>query len=393
MYFLHRLRLPLCLLLSFVLLGCNDPGSEARPAMATLHVDVLNLEPTTLRLTNELPGRIAAYNQAEVRPQVTGILKSRLYTEGSLVKEGDVLYQIDPTTYQSNVNSAKAQLKKAIATRDTAKKNEVRYKELLRKKLTSQQDYDDAESAYLEAQANVAVYQAALDYANIELSYTQIKAPISGQAGISTVSEGSLLTAEQSSYLTTITQTDNVYIDMQQSSLEIYKIKQDFSNLLKDGAVIPVTVTLEDGSAYDQVGHLEFSNTLVSDSTGTITLRAIIPNPNRALLPGMYVRAHISMPEAREYLVVPQSAVVRSQSGAPSVFVVNADNKTEKKAVVLGNEVDNSWIVKEGLSQGDNVVISNIINMKNDIDVIVDSQTSATTSTANTPSQTENSKG
>lgn len=393
MYFLHRLRLPLCLLLSFVLLGCNDPGSEARPAMATLHVDVLNLEPTTLRLTNELPGRIAAYNQAEVRPQVTGILKSRLYTEGSLVKEGDVLYQIDPTTYQSNVNSAKAQLKKAIATRDTAKKNEVRYKELLRKKLTSQQDYDDAESAYLEAQANVAVYQAALDYANIELSYTQIKAPISGQAGISTVSEGSLLTAEQSSYLTTITQTDNVYIDMQQSSLEIYKIKQDFSNLLKDGAVIPVTVTLEDGSAYDQVGHLEFSNTLVSGSTGTITLRAIIPNPNRALLPGMYVRAHISMPEAREYLVVPQSAVVRSQSGAPSVFVVNADNKTEKKAVVLGNEVDNSWIVKEGLSQGDNVVISNIINMKNDIDVIVDSQTSATTSTANTPSQTENSKG
>lgn len=393
MYFLNRLRLPLCLLLSFVLLGCNDLGSEARPAMAPLHVDVLNLEPTTLRLTNELPGRIAAYNQAEVRPQVTGILKSRLYTEGSLVKEGDVLYQIDPTTYQSNVNSAKAQLKKAIATRDTAKKSEIRYKELLRKKLTSQQDYDDAEAAYLEAQANVAVYQAALDYANIELSYTQIKAPISGQAGISTVSEGSLLTAEQSSYLTTITQTDNVYIDMQQSSVEIYKIKQDFSNLLKDGAVIPVTVTLEDGSAYDQVGHLEFSNTLVSDSTGTITLRAIIPNPNRALLPGMYVRAHISMPEAREYLVVPQSAVVRSQSGAPSVFVVNADNKTEKKAVVLGNEVDNGWIVKEGLSQGDHVVISNIINMKNDIDVIVDSQTSATTSTTNTTPQTESNKG
>ncbi|WP_417880558.1 efflux RND transporter periplasmic adaptor subunit [Vibrio sp.] len=393
MYSLNRLRLPLCLLLSFVLFGCNDPSSEARPAMAPLHVDVLNLEPTTLRLTNELPGRIAAYNQAEVRPQVTGILKSRLYTEGSLVKKGDVLYQIDPITYQSNVNSAKAQLKKAIATRDTAKKSEVRYKELLRKKLTSQQDYDDAEAAYLEAQANVAVYQAALDYANIELSYTQIKAPISGQAGISTVSEGSLLIAEQSSYLTTITQTDNVYIDMQQSSVEIYKIKQDFSNLLKDGAVIPVTVTLEDGSAYDQVGHLEFSNTLVSDSTGTITLRAIIPNPNRALLPGMYVRAHISMPEAREYLVVPQSAVVRSQSGAPSVFVVNSDNKTEKKAVVLGNEVDNGWIVKEGLSQGDHVVISNIINMKNDIDVIVDSQTSSTTSTTNTTPQTESNKG
>ncbi|GLR05933.1 MexE family multidrug efflux RND transporter periplasmic adaptor subunit [Vibrio hyugaensis] len=348
---------------------------EQRPAPGPLHVDVLDLTPTTLRLTTELPGRIAAFKQAEVRPQVTGILKSRLYKEGSQVEAGDVLYEIDPTTYQSNVNSAQAQLAKALTSEDTARKTTVRYQELLKKKLTSQQNFDDADAAYKEAQAEVAIRQAELDYANVELSYTKIKAPISGQAGLSLVSEGSLLTAEQSSYLTTIVQTANVYVDMQQSSLAITKIKKEFSTFTDKNAEIPVTITLEDGSAYNEAGHLEFSNTLVSDSTGTVTLRAIIPNPDNTLLAGMYVRAHISMPEARGYLVVPQSAVVRSQSGEPSVFVVNQDNKAVKKSVVLGNEVGNGWVVKEGLSSGEQVVITNIINMKNDVAVVVDSST------------------
>lgn len=165
---------------------------------------------------------------------------------------------------------------------------------------------------------------------------------------------------------------------MQQSSLAITKIRKEFATFTDKNAEIPVTITLEDGSAYDEVGHLEFSDTLVSDSTGTVTLRAIIPNPDNTLLAGMYVRAHISMPEARGYLVVPQSAVVRSQSGDPSVFVVNQDNKTAKKPVVLGNEVGNGWVVKEGLSSGEQVVITNIINMKNDVAVVVDSSTDST---------------
>ncbi|GEM78904.1 efflux RND transporter periplasmic adaptor subunit [Vibrio superstes] len=376
MYLPHALRLPLGLLLSSsLLLGCGEQAMEQRPVSGPIHVDVLDLTPTTLRLTTELPGRITAFKQAEVRPQVTGILKSRLYKEGSQVEAGDVLYEIDSTTYQSNVNSAQAQLAKALTSEDATQKTALRYKELIRKKLASQQDYDDANALYKEAQAEVAIRQAELDYANIELSYTKIKAPISGQAGLSLVSEGSLLTSEQSSYLTTIIQTANVYVDMQQSSLAITKIKKEFAHFTDKNAEIPVTITLEDGSAYDETGHLEFSDTQVSGSTGTVTLRAIIPNPDNTLLAGMYVRAHISMPEARGYLVVPQSAVVRSQSGEPSVFVVNQDSNVEKKPVVLGNEVNNGWVVKEGLSSGEKVVISNILNMKNGVEVVVDSST------------------
>ncbi|GDY25997.1 MexE family multidrug efflux RND transporter periplasmic adaptor subunit [Agarivorans sp. Toyoura001] len=368
----------MCFLLSFTILGCGENIPNQRPEAGPAHVDVLKLTPTTLRLTTELPGRITAFKQAEVRPQVTGILKSRLYVEGSQVETGDVLYQIDPTVYQSNVNSAQAQLAKALTSEETARKTAIRYQELLKKKLTSQQLYDDADAAYKEAQAEVAIRQAALDYANIELSYTQIKAPISGQVGLSQVSEGSLLTAEQSSYLTTVIQTSNVYVDMQQSSLSIHKLKQDFSDFKDKREEIPVSITLEDGSAYEQIGHLEFADTQVSGSTGTVTLRAIIPNSNNTLLAGMYVRAHISMPEARDYLVVPQSAVVRSQSGEPSVFVVGQDNKTVKKSVELGNEVGNGWVVKQGLASGDLVVINNILNMRNNIDVVVDSTSLST---------------
>lgn len=385
MYFFTPLRLFSCFLLSFTLIGCGEQSGEQRPPAGPVHVDVLTLAPQNLRLTTELPGRITAFKQAEVRPQVTGILQTRLYKEGSQVKAGDVMYQIDPTTYQSNVNSAKAQLKKAVTTRDTAKKTAVRYKELLKKNLTSQQNYDDAQAAYLEAEAEVGISQAALDFANIELSYTKIEAPISGQAGISLVSEGSLLTAQQSTYLTTVTQTSEVYVDMQQSSVDMYKIKQDFADFMDKDADIPVSIQLEDGSPYNQVGHLEFSDTLVSNSTGTVTLRAIIPNPNNDLLSGMYVRAFISMPEARDYLVVPQSAVVRSQSGEPSLYIVNKENKVEKRSVVLGNEIDNGWVVKEGIQEGEQVVLNNLLNMKNDVSVVIDSTTENATPDNNTP--------
>ncbi|MGB0942154.1 MAG: efflux RND transporter periplasmic adaptor subunit [Marinomonas sp.] len=372
----NSLKRSLCLFLfSTLLLGCNDKAIEQRPMVSQFHVDILNLTPTKLRLTTELPGRITAEKQAEVRPQVTGILKRRLYKEGSQVEMGDVLYEIDSTVYESNVNSAKAQLAKALTSEETSRKTRVRYQELLNKKLTSQQSFDDADAVYKEAQAEVAIRQAELDYAKLELSYTKIKAPISGQAGLSQVSEGSLLTAEQSTYLTTIVQTSNVYVDMQQSSLAITKIRKEFATVTDRTLKIPVSITLEDGSSYDEMGYLAFLDTLVSDSTGTVTLRAIIPNPDNILLAGMYVRAHISMPEARGYLIIPQSAVVRSQSGEPSVFVVNQDNKAMKTPVALGDEVDNGWVVKDGLSSGEQVVITNIINMKNDVAVVIDSGT------------------
>ncbi|WOT06638.1 efflux RND transporter periplasmic adaptor subunit [Shewanella youngdeokensis] len=388
MSFVNTLKYQLLLFLPLGLLGCGEQTIGAGKPKASLHVDTLTLEYSNIRLTSELPGRITAFKEAEVRPQITGIVQSRLYQEGSFVEAGDVLFQIDPTSYQSTVNSAKAQLKKALANEVTSKKSADRYVKLMKQKLTSQEQVDDANSSYLQAKAEVAIRQAELDYANIELSYTQIKAPISGQAGFSLVSDGSLLTSGQSDYITTIIQTDNVYIDMKKSSVSLYKLKQEFFSVRGKKHIVPVLITLEDGTAYEHEGHLEFVDTQVEGSTGTVTLRAIIPNPDNTLLAGMYVRAHISAPEARDYLIVPQSAVVRSQSGDSYVFVVNGDSQAVKKAVELGNEVGNGWVVKTGLSVGDKVVINNLMNLKNNLKVVVDSD--KTTSQINSAQASQN---
>ncbi|WP_025562405.1 efflux RND transporter periplasmic adaptor subunit [Psychromonas sp. SP041] len=375
MFFVNALKYSLPLLFTLSILGCGNQTNSDKKVESIIHVDVSPLTYSTLRLSTELPGRITAFKEAEVRPQITGIVKSRLYQEGSDVEAGQVLFQIDDTSYQSTVNSEDAQLKKALTSEKNAKKEMLRYAQLVKKKLSSQQVYDEAESTYLQAKAEVAIRQAALDYANIELSYTKIKAPISGKAGFSLVSEGSLLTSSQSDYITTIIQTDNVYIDMQQSAIAFYKIQQEFKNATDESPVVPVTITLGDGTIYNQIGQLEFTDTQTNGSTGTLALRAIIPNPDNSLLAGMYVRAHISMPEARDYIVISQSIVVRSQSGQPSVFVVDDNNKVVKKSITLGNEVGNKWVVKEGLTVGDKVVINNLSKIKNGLTVIVDNAT------------------
>jgi len=381
MFFTREVKYSLLLLLlPLGLLGCSEQTEPDKRPVQSVHVDTTTLAYSTLRLSTELPGRIIAFKEAEVRPQITGIVKSRLYEEGSHVEAGQVLFQIDDTSYQSSVNSAKAQLKKALASETSTRKEAQRYAELLKKKLSSQQLYDQAESDYLQAKAEVALRQAELDNANIQLSYTQIKAPISGQAGFSEVSEGSLLTASQSTFLTTIIQSDNVYVDMQQSALSLYKLQQEFKNSATEKAIVPVSITLEDGTLYEHKGQLAFMSNQTDGSTGTVTLRAIFPNPEHSLLAGMYVRSHVYMPEARDYLVVPQSSVVRSQSGVPSVFIVDENNKTVKKSIELGNEVGNTWVVKAGLNVDDKVVLNNLNKMKNDLTVIIDSETQSATS-------------
>ncbi|WP_417698138.1 efflux RND transporter periplasmic adaptor subunit [Psychromonas sp.] len=377
MTFANAIKYPLLLSLSLSLLGCGDQTPSNQKAAAEIHVDTLTVDYINLRLSSELPGRVTAFKEAEVRPQITGIVKSRLYEEGSSVEEGDTLFLIDPTTYQSTVNSASAELKKAQSSERNAKKELDRYAELLKKKLSSQQLYDQAEATYLEAKAETAISQAALDYANIELSYTKIKAPISGQAGFSNVSEGSLLTSGQTDYLTSIIQTDNVYVDMQQSAVNLYKLKRQFKGVPTTKPVVPVTLTLEDGTTYEQQGTLGFVDTQVEGSTGTVTLRAVFPNPDGELLAGMYVRAHIAYPEARDYLVVPQNAVVRSQSGAPSVYIVNEDNVVEKKNLELSNEIGNNWVVEKGLEAGDRIITNNLTNIKSKVTVVVDSNTTS----------------
>lgn len=371
---LHKsFKYGLSVLLPLILIGCSKPTDLPQAQAPALHVDTLTLTASNIRLTNQLPARVSAIKEAQVRPQITGILESRLFNEGDQVKKGDVLYQIDDTTYQATVNSAKAQLEKSLAAQSTTKKVEERYRDLLTKELISQQTYDDAHSAYLQAKADVAISKAALDAAEIELSYTKIKAPISGTVGMSEVSEGSLLTSGQSSYLTTIIQSDHVYIDMQQSSVSLYKLKKAFSDKTDERPSIPVSVTLEDGTQYSEQGYLEFSDAQVNASTGSVTLRAIMPNTNRLLLPGMFVQATIAMPEAKEYLVLPQSSIVRTQSGSPTVYVVNENGITERKEIVLGNEVNNGWIVEGGLQAGEKVIISNLLKVKSEQSVVIDS--------------------
>lgn len=363
--------------LTFLLAGCGEQAGQAPREMGPTHVDTQTVTSSKIRLTSELPGRISAFNEAEVRPQVGGIIQKRLFKEGAYVNAGDVLYQIDPTTYQASVNSSKAQLQKAISDQQSAQKSFDRYSELLEQKLTSQQDYDDAYSENQQAIASVAIYQAELDNDNIQLSYTQIKAPISGRIGLSQVSEGALVTAEQSSYLTEIIQSDQVYIDMTQSSVALYTERQEFQDLFKKGMekpAIPVKIILEDGSEYGQAGYLEFADAQVNNTTGSVTLRALIPNANHSLLPGMFVRAFVSSPQEKDYIVLPQSTVIRTQSGEPYVFIVNDKNMTEKKMLQLGNEVNDGWVVKEGLNVGDKVVISNLSSVKQDQEVVVDSE-------------------
>jgi membrane fusion protein (multidrug efflux system) len=368
------------------LFGCDNATQTEQRQEQVVHVDTIELGYSTIRLSNELPGRITAFKEAEVRPQITGIVQSRLYTEGSYVKAGQTLFQIDPTSYQSTVNSAKAELKKSLADLQTTEKEMLRYKKLLAQKLSSQQLFDQAESSYLQAKAEVAVQQAALDYANIQLSYTTIKAPIAGQAGFSQVSEGSLLTSSQSDYITTIIQSDQVYVDMKQSAVSLYKLRQQFKSELAEKPVVPVSLVLEDGTTYEHQGKLEITDTQVEGSTGTVTLRALIPNPENSLLPGMYVRAYIAYPQARDYIVIPQSVVVRTQSGSPYVYTVNQDNIVERKEITLGNEVGNQWVVESGVNIGDKVITNNLTKIKSKQSVIIDSNQPSNESTTNTTS-------
>jgi len=384
----RAIKYALLTLLTASLFGCGDAAQVEQRQPQAVHVDTLELGYSTIRLSNELPGRITAFKEAEVRPQITGIVKNRLYTEGSYVKAGQVLFQIDPTSYQSTVNSANAELKKSLASLQTTEKEMLRYKKLLAQKLSSQQLFDQAESTYLQAKAEVAVQQAALDYANIQLSYTKIKAPIAGQAGFSEVSEGSLLTSSQTDYITTIIQSDQVYVDMKQSALTLYKLKQQFKDVITNKPVVPVSVVLEDGTNYEHEGTLEITDTQVEGSTGTVTLRALIPNPENILLPGMYVRAHIAYPQARDYIVIPQSIVVRTQSGRPYVYAVNQDNIVERKDITLGNEVGNQWVVEQGLNAGDKVITNNLTKVKSKQTVVIDSNQASNESAKNSTSPT-----
>lgn len=311
-------------------------------------------------LNTELPGRTRASQSAEVRPQVSGILQQRLFTEGATVKAGQPLYQIDSRTLEAAVKSAEAALARARASAQTARTNAACNTELVKIDAISRQVFDESQAQVAQSGADVAVAQAALDNAQINLQYSRIVAPISGQIYLSVVMPGSLVTANQAQTLTTISQLDPIHVDITQSSSELLELRRQwkagtFGKVDPSGA--PVRLSIADGSAYPHPRKLQFTGITVGQSTGAIILRAVFPNPERLLMPGMYVRARLATGNADEAIVLPQQALQRDPAGNPSVQLVNADSKIEKRPIRLGQALGAQWLVLDGLKAGERAMV------------------------------------
>ncbi|NJC87119.1 MAG: efflux RND transporter periplasmic adaptor subunit [Desulfuromonas sp.] len=349
---------------SLLLGGCNKQGSAPAPAPAAPpEVGVLTIQPQRAVLTTELPGRVAPHLVAEVRPQVGGIIQQRLFTEGSDVKAGQVLYQIDPAIYRAAFASARAALSRAEANLVPARLKAERFRELVTIKAVSQQDFDDASAALLQAEADVESARAAVENARINLDYTSVKAPISGRIGRSSVTTGALVKASQDATLATIQQLDPVYVDVTQSTADLLRLRQSLaSGLLKNGGTnqAQVRLLLEDGTAYAQAGTLKFSEVTVDQSTGSVTLRNLFPNPEQLLLPGMFVRAVLEEGVDEQAILVPQRGVTRNPAGNAMAMVVGNEEKVEPRMIKVARTVGDSWLVSEGLKAGDRVILEGI---------------------------------
>ncbi len=360
--------------MALLVAGCNEQKSGQNNAPAVKpEVSAIVLHPQSVAITAELPGRTAAYLTADVRPQVGGIIRSRNFKEGSEVKQGDILYEIDSRPYQASFDSAVAALQKAQGALPSAQAKLDRYKGLSQQNAVSQQDFDDANSALLQAKADVASAQASLETARINLDYTKIRAPIDGRVDASTVTVGALVTADQTTALTTINKLDPMNVDVTQSSTNLLKFRRavDEGRLKTSGDNVAVHLTLEDGSTYKETGKFQFANATVAETVGTISVRVIFPNPDRTLLPGMYVRANIEEGVAPNSFLVPQRAVTRNTKGEPTAMFVTPEGKVQARTLVVQRSYGNSWLVSEGLKDGDRVIIEGGQRVKDGQDVNV----------------------
>lgn len=346
---------------SLALTGCDDKqdqqGGQQMP-----EVGVVTLKTEPLQITTELPGRTVAYRIAEVRPQVSGIILKRNFVEGSDIEAGVSLYQIDPATYQATYDSAKGDLAKAQAAANIAELTVKRYQKLLGTQYISKQEYDQALADAQQATAAVVAAKAAVETARINLAYTKVTSPISGRIGKSSVTEGALVQNGQASALATVQQLDPIYVDVTQSSNDFLRLKQELANgsLKQENGKAKVDLVTSDGIKFPQSGTLEFSDVTVDQSTGSITLRAIFPNPDHTLLPGMFVRARLQEGTKPTALLVPQQGVTRTPRGDATVLVVGADNKVETRQIVASQAIGNKWLVTDGLKAGDRVVVSGL---------------------------------
>ncbi|WP_428981244.1 efflux RND transporter periplasmic adaptor subunit [Methylopila turkensis] len=329
-------------------------------------MSVVTLAARSVALTAELPGRVSASLVSEVRPQVAGLIRERIFREGSEVKAGDPLYQIDPSSYQATYDSAVAAEQKAEAAVPSAQAKVERYQLLSKSNAVSKQDVDDAVATLAQAKADVAAAKAEVATAKINLDYTTIRAPISGRADASSLTPGALVTASQDTALTTIRTLDPVNVDVIQSSTNLLRFREAIrTGLLKfEGPNVAVKLILEDGSTYAQTGKLAFAEANVDTTTGTFTVRATFPNPDRLLVPGMYARAVIEEGVAENSILVTQQAVARNTKGEPTAKVVNTEGKVEERALKVRRSVGNSWLVEDGLRAGERVIVEGAQNVR-----------------------------
>ncbi|MDV6326786.1 efflux RND transporter periplasmic adaptor subunit [Idiomarina sp. PL1-037] len=366
------------LLLTGALSACSDQQQQQQGQQQAAQVDVITVTPESISLSTDLPGRTAAYRVAQVRPQVSGVLLERTFEEGAFVEKGQQLYQIDPAVYEAELASAEAEVESAKAVLRSSELRYKRFQELLEENAVSQDEFDSAEATFYQNKAAVSVAEAKLKNASINLEYTKVNAPINGVIGRSNFTEGALLTASQPEPLVTINQLDPIYVDINQSSKQFMKLQAD----IKSGRIqanekgnAPVRLKLN-GLDYDQKGELLFSEVSVDEDTGAILLRAEFPNPDNTLYPGMFVRAEVSEGTINSAIKVPQKAVTRDPRGRPYVMLVNDDKKIEQRMITTERAVGSSWLVSEGLKEGDTVVTSGLQKIRPGASVTIDSSNS-----------------
>lgn len=361
---------------SLALVGCSKDPKDAQQAgaaqqMPPTEVGVLVAQPQSVEQSVELSGRTTAFEISEVRPQTSGVVLKRLFTEGSYVREGQALYEIDSRTNRASLDSSRAALTRQQAQLNVLRVKEGRYRQLVGSNAISKQEYDDIVAQVKLAEADVAATQAEVRNAEINLGYSTVRAPISGQTNRSTVTAGALVTANQAEPLVTIQRLDPIYVDINQSSAELLRLRQQLSQgSLNSSNNTKVKLKLEDGSYYPVEGRLAFSDASVNPETGTVTLRAVFPNSNHLLLPGMFATAQIVQGVIPNAILIPQAAISRTPTGQAMAMIVNAKGIVEQRPVTTVGTQGSNWIVTEGLQTGDKVIVGGVAKVKPDQQVV-----------------------
>jgi len=376
-----------------LLAGCQKQ-QQTVTATPPPEVTTFTVATESVLLISDLPGRTSPYRIAEIRPQVNGLIQERLFEEGSDVKAGQPLYQIDPAPFQAAVDNAAAALRRAEANLPAIQSRANRYTEALNDRAVSQQDYDDANAALQQALADIAFYKATLETAKINLGYAKVISPIDGRIGTSSVTVGAIVTAYQPVPLATIQQLDPIYVDVPQSATELLRLRErlEKGQIRIDGTNFnTVRLTLPDGSTYSHEGTLQFRDVSVDPTTGTVTLRMVFPNPDGVLLPGMFVRASIKEGVNKDAILIPQQSVARDPKGNPMVMLVDAEGKVQQRRLTLDRSIGDRWLVSEGLAVGDRVILEGIQRVRAgmQVTVIAPNDTSTGSTTAQTKSATQ----